>query len=44
MALGRIAFNGTIPDAIAHFEKMGYPLPAGTNAADHFIALLTEPG
>lgn len=44
MALGRIAFHGTIPDAIAHFEKMGYPLPAGTNAADHFIALLTEPG
>src|SRR5277367_3667319 len=44
MALGRIAFHGTIPDAIAHFEKLGYPLPAGANAADHFIALLTEPG
>lgn len=44
MALGRIAFHGTIPDAIAHFEKLGYPLPQGANAADHFIALLTEPG
>jgi ATP-binding cassette subfamily G (WHITE) protein 1 len=44
MALGRIAFHGTIPDAIAHFEKLGYPLPPGANAADHFIALLTEPG
>ncbi|KAH8802990.1 P-loop containing nucleoside triphosphate hydrolase protein [Xylogone sp. PMI_703] len=44
MALGRIAFHGTIPDAVAHFEKLGYPLPAGANAADHFIALLTEPG
>jgi ABC-type multidrug transport system ATPase subunit len=44
MALGRIAFHGTIPEAIAHFEKLGYPLPPGTNAADHFIALLTEPG
>lgn len=44
MALGRIAFHGTIPDAIAHFEKLGYPLPQGANAADHFIALLTETG
>jgi hypothetical protein len=44
MALGRIAFHGTIPDAIAHFENLGYPLPVGANAADHFIALLTEPG
>jgi hypothetical protein len=44
MALGRIAFHGTIPDAIAHFENLGYPLPLGANAADHFIALLTEPG
>lgn len=44
MALGRIAFHGTIPDAITHFEKLGYPLPQGANAADHFIALLTEPG
>lgn len=44
MALGRIAFQGTIPDAIAHFEELGYPLPQGANAADHFIALLTEPG
>lgn len=44
MALGRIAFHGTIQDAIAHFEKLGYPLPLGANAADHFIALLTEPG
>ena len=44
MALGRIAFHGTIPDAIAHFERLGYPLPQGANAADHFIALLTEPG
>ena len=44
MALGRIAFHGTIPEAIAHFEKLGYPLPLGANAADHFIALLTEPG
>ena len=44
MALGRIAFHGTIPEAIAHFEKLGYPLPQGANAADHFIALLTEPG
>jgi ABC-type multidrug transport system ATPase subunit len=44
MALGRIAFHGTIPEAIAHFEELGYPLPQGANAADHFIALLTEPG
>jgi hypothetical protein len=44
MAQGRIAFHGTIPEAVAHFEKLGYPLPAGANAADHFIALLTEPG
>ncbi len=26
MALGRIAFHGTIPDAVAHFTKLGYPL------------------
>lgn len=44
MALGRIAFHGTIPDAIAHFGNLGYPLPLGANAADYFIALLTEPG
>ena len=44
MALGRIAFHGTIPGAIAHFENLGYPLPLGANAADYFIALLTEPG
>jgi ABC-type multidrug transport system permease subunit len=44
MALGRIAFHGTIQGAIAHFENLGYPLPLGANAADHFIALLTEPG
>jgi hypothetical protein len=43
MARGRIAFHGTIPDAIVHFEKLGYPLPQGANAADHFIGLLTEP-
>lgn len=44
LALGRIAFHGTIQDAITHFEDLGYPLPLGANAADHFIALLTEPG
>ena len=43
MALGRVAFHGTIPDAIVHFEKLGYPLPQGANAADHFLALLTVP-
>jgi hypothetical protein len=44
MALGCIDFHGTIQDVIAHFEKLGYPLPLGENAADHFIALLTELG
>lgn len=43
MALGRIAFHGTISDAIIHFAKLDYPLPQGANAADHFLALVTEP-
>lgn len=43
LSAGRVAFHGTIPDAIEYFTKLGYPLPKGSNAADHFISILTEP-
>lgn len=42
VAQGRVAFHGTIPDAIEHFTRLGHPVPQGANAADHFISLLTE--
>ncbi|KAF8422453.1 P-loop containing nucleoside triphosphate hydrolase protein [Tirmania nivea] len=42
LAQGRVAFHGTIPGAIEHFTRLGYPVPQGANAADHFISLLTE--
>lgn len=31
-------------EAIKHFASLGYPVPEGANAADHFISLLTEAG
>lgn len=43
IANGQTAFHGTIPDGIKYFEELGYPLPEHSNAADHFISLLTEP-
>ena len=27
-----------------HFSQLGYPVPQGANAADHFISVLTETG
>lgn len=29
-------------EAIDHFSGLGYPVPPGANAADHFISLITE--
>lgn len=29
-------------EAIEHFTRIGYPVPHGANAADHFISILTE--
>ncbi|RPA77999.1 hypothetical protein BJ508DRAFT_416734 [Ascobolus immersus RN42] len=41
IAEGECAFHGTIPEAIDWFTDLGYPVPKGQNAADHFITLLT---
>ncbi|KAF8456119.1 ABC-2 type transporter-domain-containing protein [Kalaharituber pfeilii] len=42
LSQGRVAFHGTIPDAVNYFSRIGYPVPQGANAADHFISMLTE--
>merc|ERR1712176_1325674 len=38
---GRVVYNGRMSEAIAHMEKVGYPVPAGANFADHFLYLVT---
>ncbi|KAI5808795.1 P-loop containing nucleoside triphosphate hydrolase protein [Peziza echinospora] len=41
IAQGRIAYHGSILNAVEYFASLGYPVPQGANAADHFISLLT---
>ena len=41
MSAGRTVWNGTVPDALAHFEKLGYALPPNTNPSDFFIDIVT---
>ena len=38
---GRIAFFGTLSDALVYFEEIGYPCPSLVNPADYFIDLIT---
>ena len=40
LANGKLAFLGTIPEAITFFDGLGYPLPENFNPADHFISTL----
>lgn len=45
LADGKLAFLGTIPEAINFFDGLGFPLPENFNPADHFISTLAiEPG
>lgn len=39
---GRLAFHGTIPDALAHVAALGRALPEAYNPADHFIKLVVR--
>ena len=39
---GRLAFHGTVPDALAHVAALGRPLPEAYNPADHFIKLVVR--
>lgn len=38
---GRVVYNGRMSEALAHIEKVGYPVPVGANFADHFLDLVT---
>merc|ERR1712048_316185 len=38
---GRVVYNGRMSEAIAHMERVGYPVPVGANYADHFLDLVT---
>lgn len=42
MSEGNILYQGPSASAIAHFTKLGYPLPPETNPADHLIDILTQ--
>jgi hypothetical protein len=43
LSRGREAFTGTaIPDATDYFARIGYPLPAETNPAEHFLDLVNS--
>lgn len=42
LAAGRLAFLGSIPEAIEFFDNQGYPLPQNFNPADHFISILSN--
>lgn len=39
---GRIVYNGPMKDASAHWAKLGFPVPAGTNPTDHFLDTVTH--
>ena len=41
LSQGRTLWFGTTDDAIAHFEKLGYPFPVHTNPADYFLDYIT---
>lgn len=41
---GRTAFFGDVDDAVAHFSKLGHPLPELWAPSDHFIELLVNTG
>ncbi|TPX30201.1 hypothetical protein SmJEL517_g06179 [Synchytrium microbalum] len=41
LARGEILFFGSVPESIQHFIKMGHPIPALTNPADHFLDIAT---
>ena len=40
LSKGREAFTGDVSDAAPYFEEIGYPLPAMTNPAEHFLDLV----
>lgn len=39
---GRVAFHGSVKDALAHVTVLGRPLPEAYNPADHFIKLVVS--
>ncbi|KAJ3012876.1 ATP-binding cassette sub- G member 2 [Thoreauomyces humboldtii] len=41
LCAGKVAFMGTVDQAISHFESIGYPLPIHRNPADHFMDIVT---
>jgi len=38
---GRLVYHGPRADAIAYFQKIGFPSPANTNPAEHLIDLVS---
>lgn len=38
---GRIVYNGPMKDANEYWAAVGYPVPSGSNPADHYLDLVT---
>ena len=38
---GRMVYNGPMADAMAHYAKLGFPVPDGANPADYFLDLVS---
>ncbi|KAJ3269080.1 hypothetical protein HDV01_001888 [Terramyces sp. JEL0728] len=41
LSVGKVMWFGSTPDAIVHFDKLGFKLPKNTNPSDYFIDIIT---
>ncbi|KAJ3318238.1 hypothetical protein HDV06_000741 [Boothiomyces sp. JEL0866] len=41
LSVGKVMWFGSTPDAITHFDGLGYKLPPKTNPSDYFIDIIT---
>ncbi|KAJ3271639.1 hypothetical protein HDV01_006509 [Terramyces sp. JEL0728] len=41
LSIGKTMWFGSTPDAVTHFENLGYRLPPKTNPSDYFIDIIT---
>lgn len=42
LSQGREAFSGNVAEAAPYFDSIGYPVPASTNPAEHFLDLVNS--
>lgn len=41
LSQGKLIYFGSVPNAVKHFERCGYPCPVHTNPSDHFLDVIT---